>query len=208
MILSHEISDNTPTYGNNGNVEISNTSTIEINGARSMNINMPNHISTHIDFPSHFCIDGKTLSDYHDDFWFFDKIGFLECSLENLDSKLHLLNRNIEILIVKTQFEKCRNTEEYTMSQPTFEENLSYKLREYFPNLRVFGFDMISISSYKNRPSGRISHRLFLCENEILLLEDMKLSSLFIAPSELVIAPLLIKDSDGSPCFVYAKVGT
>jgi len=83
---------------------------------------------------------------------------------------------------------------------------LAYILKEQFPKLKVFGFDMISISSLKDRELGRLYHKQFLCENGILLLEDMKLSVLNSKPEFLIIAPLLISKADATPVFVYAKV--
>jgi len=206
IILSHLITNDMPVYGNKkSTVLITKNSSID-NGdiSNSLNIKIPNHIGTHIDFPNHFCKNGKILQDYNDNFWLFDKIGFIETSFKNIHLYLDDIDKDIEFLIVKTNFEKYRGTDKYVLEQPTVEPSLANVLKRKFKKLRVLGFDMISISSYTNRDLGREAHRSFLCENNLLLVEDMKLKNLTYCPSKLIVSPLLIKDSDGVPCFVYA----
>lgn len=195
-----------PTYGNQqGKVNITQASSMS-NGStsNSLMLQFPNHIGTHIDFPKHFCNNGKSLSDYADDFWFFNKIGFIESSFAELETILNTVDNEIEILIVKTGFEQFRGTERYTLAQPVIEPYLASLLKHKFKNLRVLGFDMISISSYLDRKKGREAHHAFLCDNDILLLEDMRLQDLRETPQSLIVAPLQIKKADGVPCFVYA----
>ena len=200
-VLSHSIDNTTPTYKN------ANPPKIVSNNAypREMHITINNHTSTHIDLPSHFCGNGKTLDSFDENFWFFEDVGFLESSLDNLLDNLDKVPACIEILLLKTGFEKYRGSKRYIFHQPIFPKNLAYILKEKFPKLRAFGFDMISISSIQDRRLGRLYHKEFLCENEIVLVEDMKLSSLSKSPKFLIIAPLLIKNADGVPVFVYAK---
>ena len=202
-ILSHFISNITPTYKNLNPPNI----VYDLALPKNINIYINNHTSTHIDLPAHFCKNEKTLNDFDEDFWFFKNIGFLKSSLDDLVDNLETLSNSIEILLLKTGFEKYRESDKYISNQPIFPKNLAYILKDRFPKLRVFGFDMISISSLKNRELGRLYHKEFLCENEILLLEDMKLSVLDNKPEFLIIAPLLINKADATPVFVYAKIG-
>lgn len=206
MVLSHIIDNDSPVYGNKKDqISIVNSSCLsEGDSSNSLFINISNHIGTHIDFPKHFCQKGKTLNNYSDDFWLFNNIGFIESSFEQLASKLDFLDCNIEILIVKTGFEKYRGTKKYIMEQPVVNPILANILRAKFKNLRVLGFDMLSISSYLDRQIGREAHKEFLCKNNILLLEDMKLDKLNSKPNKILIGPLLINEADGVPCFVYA----
>ena len=206
VVLSHYITADMPVYANKKDI-ISITQISSMNKAdtsNSLEIKMPNHIGTHIDFPSHFCKHGKVLQDYSDDFWFFDKVGFIEATFDNIEMHIKKLDKDIEILLVKTNFEKYRHTSKYVLEQPIIKPELANMIRQNFQNLRVLGFDMISVSSYTNRELGRKAHKSFLCDNDILLLEDMKLKNLNFCPDKIVIAPLMIKNSDGVPCFVYA----
>ena len=201
-VLSHWVDELTPTYNNGFPPIISCKDSLP----RNLTIKLNNHTSTHIDLPAHFCKNGKKLENFNENFWFFDKVGFLESNVDDFLNKLSLISKEIEILFLKTGFEKYRETKKYILEQPSFPEETAYRLKEEFPNLKIFGFDMLSISSLKNRSLGRKHHIEFLCKNEILLLEDMRLSVLSMVPKFVIIAPLLIKKADAAPVFVYAKV--
>ena len=73
-----------------------------------------------------------------------------------------------------------------------------------FPKLRVFGFDLISLTSKLDRAEGKKAHIEFLINNDILILEDMDLRFLEVSPSLVVIAPLQIQIADGVPCNVLS----
>ena len=67
-------------------------------------------------------------------------------------------------------------------------------------------FDFISLSSYQNRTLGRKSHKKFLIENDILIIEDMDLN--YIKGKKIISIsafPLLIDQVDGSPITVIAE---
>ncbi len=76
-------------------------------------------------------------------------------------------------------------------------------LKKKLPNLRAIGFDFISISSLKNRKEGRKAHREFL-KDDILIIEDMKLSDLKDRPDSILVSPLFIDKADGSPVSIWA----
>ena len=63
--LSYFLSESTPLYGNGSGIRFTKDKNI-CNGdsCNTTNLVFPNHSSTHIDFPYHFNIDGKTLNDY------------------------------------------------------------------------------------------------------------------------------------------------
>ena len=118
--LSHNIEIETPLYGGiKGEIDIIQTSSID-NGNTSNNskICFPSHCGTHIDFPLHFNSSGKSFQDYPESFWYFTKIGFIECPVEEVLEKIIPLQKDIEILILKTNFEQFRNTDKYWASQP------------------------------------------------------------------------------------------
>lgn len=207
IFLSHKIDNDTPLYGCKKLVTITQNKSIN-KGDTSNNLllQFPNHCSTHIDFPSHFCKKGKSLNDYGANFWIFNNIGFIKSTIDKLEKNISKLEKNIEILIVKTGFEKFRDKDKYWKNQPVIKPELANVLKNKFSKLRVFGFDMISLSSWQNRQMGRLAHKEFLCKMQILILEDMKLSGLHITPKQIIISPLLINKADGSPCNVLAHV--
>lgn len=206
VFLSFFYEESTPVYGGaKDTISFKSTSSIkEGNTANGFVIQLPNHSGTHLDFPHHFDDDGRTCSDYPPGFWIFEKVGFLACTIEEVPDKIVTLPGDIELLILKTGFGSKRNEEVYWSSQPVIPASFAAMLRSAFPQLRVFGFDLISLTSKLDRPEGKKAHLAFLIENDILVLEDMNLEHLTVSPSGVIITPLLIKDADGSPCTVIA----
>ena len=206
IYLSYFIEKTTPAYGGEKNcIQFEKIRSIG-NGDTSNNLRicLPTHIGTHIDFPYHFKEYGKKSSDYLPSFWLFNKIGFLNCSIEEVPNQVENLPNDIELLILKTGFGAKRNSDEYWASQPVIPASFAGIFRQKFPRLRVFGFDLISLTSKLDRAEGKRAHLDFLIANEILVLEDMKLDALETAPDKIIISPLQLMEADGAPCTVIA----
>lgn len=206
IFLSYFLNEETPVYGGEENAFVVEKTRQIIQGDNSNNmyLSFPNHIGTHIDFPYHFSSNGKTCSDYPASFWVFKKIGFLECSIEAIEDQSSGLPNDIEMLILKTGFGKRRNEREYWAEQPVIPSSLASFLKAGFPSLRLFGFDLISLTSKLNREEGKKAHLSFLIEEHILILEDMNLTGLSSIPSSVIVSPLQVDKSDGVPCNVIA----
>lgn len=206
LYLSYFLSENTPAYGGQkGMFSLKKIRQIS-DGDTSNNsaFDLSSHIGTHIDFPLHFSNKGKSCENYEPSFWIFNKIGFINCSIDEIVNKIENLPNDIELLIFKTGFGKERYNKIYWECQPIIKSELAFILKKRFPFLRVFGFDMISLTSKLDRLEGKKAHFSFLIENDILVLEDMDLSNLKETPDRVIIAPLLIEGADGSPCTVIA----
>ena len=206
IFLSHFININTPVYGGLKDKIIINEVNKISKGDSSNNtyLSFPAHVGTHIDFPYHFNSKAKTSSQYDVTFWIFNEVGFLECEISDIEINLNKLSINIELLILKTGFGNNREKSIYYTDQPVINANLAKKLKNRFPKLRVFGFDLISLTSKLNREEGKLAHQSFLLEEDILILEDMKLDGLKTSPKTVIVAPLLIDNIDGAPCTVIA----
>jgi kynurenine formamidase len=141
IFLSYFLNEATPVYGGEKNIFVVQKTRQIIQGDNSnnMHLSFPNHIGTHIDFPYHFSINGKTCSDYPASFWIFKKIGFLECSIEAIEAKCSSLPNDIEMLILKTGFGEKRARREYWANQPVIPSSLAAFLKVEFPSLRLFG---------------------------------------------------------------------
>lgn len=204
--LSYFLTENTPTYGGKtGTIRFTKEQSISKgNTSNNMKFEFPGHVGTHIDFPSHFSDDGKKCGDYPASFWIFNKIGYLKCQIHEIEKKIENLPSDIEILLIKTGFGNKRMTTEYWSSQPIIPSSLASLFKNKFPNIRVFGFDLISLTSKLDREEGKNSHIEFLLKNEILILEDMDLNELETTPSSIIIAPLQIDVADGVPCNVIS----
>lgn len=210
--LSHPLSINTPLYGGVGKISAEPLKSIQAgDSCNSFLLSFPNHSSTHVDCPKHFIANGKQILDFTAKDWIFINPGFLEFpSTKNqiidfnpCDFTLGTAADQLDFLIIKTRFETYRGQEEYWKNGPGISHKLANRLKTYFPNLRGIGIDFISVSSFSDRTEGRLAHFALLSQ-DILIVEDMKLSSLFQAPTKLVVSPLLFENLDGAPVTVFA----
>ena len=216
--LSYTINNDTPLYGGRTeNFNLYKTSSIQ-NGkiANDTRIESTVHTGTHIDLPYHFYTNGQTIDDYDIDFWFFKKPLFIELKPNNFVIKDELINilkdikdESYDILIIKTGICKFRDEEKYWKENYGFDPEIYEYLIKNFPDIKVIGFDSISISSWQNRDLGKVSHKVFLNPDKpILILEDMNLNNININSKlkNLLISPLRIGNCDGLPCTVFAQI--
>lgn len=210
--LSYFLDDRTPLYGGKKGISINKIDDISKGDtANTKKISMHNHSGTHIDFPNHFFDDGKVSSDYDPNFWVFETPFMLNIKAKEnqiicLDlSDLNKIPRETDFLILNTGFYKFRRLKKYWNNNPGIHPDLASMLRERCPNLKILGMDFISLTSYQHRALGKVAHREFLGNNEILLVEDMKLDELKKSPSRIICLPILIRDVDGCPVTILAE---
>jgi len=212
--LSYILDKGTPAYGDRNRFNIIKKSDISKGDvANDSSISTNVHIGTHIDMPYHFYENGQTIEDFDADFWVFKKSLFIEIEpngyiiKDEVIKKLDTIeNIGYEILVVKTGICHRRESPGFWAENYGFHPDIANYLREHFPNIRVIGFDSISVSSLTDRMLGREAHKRFLDpKNPILLLEDMDLRELNKNSTirELIISPLRISKCDGLPCTVF-----
>lgn len=212
--LSYTINECTPTYGNKNKFEIlKNKSILDGHGVNESIITMTSHIGTHLDMPYHFYENGQRICDFNDNFWCFEKIKIIEINPSGLVIKDELLQKiepsDCEILVVKTGLCYNRSMDIYWENNYGFSPDIYENLIDKMPNLRVFGFDTISISSFRHRDIGKTAHRKFLNPKKpILILEDMDLTEIYEDSkiSKILLAPFRLEKSDGIPCCVIGII--
>ena len=219
ILLSYKIDDLTPAYGGQEGFLSESLSSIE--KGDSANISkweLSNHLGTHIDFPHHFYQNGQTIDNFPLDFWIFKNktMQILELDLPT-DALLikpehtatQYVNFDAEFLLLKTGFDKYRNQEKYWKYNLGLSMEISDWIIKNFKKIRIVGLDSISISSWQHRDIGRKAHRKLLNpKNPILIIEDMDLSKVtdYTIFKRIYIAPLMISNSDGTPCTILAEV--
>jgi len=227
VYLSYILDSKTPTYANRNRFEQIKKSDISKGDvANDTTISTTVHIGTHIDMPYHFYENGQTIEDFDADFWVFqqDEILFIELRIENeeliirdelimelekIKNNSQFSTLNSQLLIVKTGICHRRETQEFWEKNYGFHLDIANYLREYFTNIKIFGFDSISVSSWQNRILGREAHKAFLePNNPILLLEDMDLRKITknTKLKEVIVSPLRIASCDGLPCTVFGVI--
>jgi len=213
LFLSYYINETTPLYGGEKAILVEKRS--EISKGASSNtkyLKLPNHSGTHIDFPNHFSDAGKRINDYPASFWKFNRVHVIPYTAKNdeiIDEVLvknYVIPVDTEFLIINTGFGNCREETAYWNNNPGLSPSLATPLKIRCPNLKAVGFDFISVSSFQNRLLGRAAHKAFLLDNDILLIEDMKLDELNEKKIKSITAlPLMIDKIDGSPISIIAK---
>ena len=184
---------------------------------RETSLRLSAHAGTHLDFPSHFYRDGKKGDDYPLEAFFFERVALVECDcLESeaaVDSSVvaGLTDPSIELLLIKTHYCTLRDDERYWSDSPVVRGDLASSLRSLFPKLRAVGFDLISVTSRRDKDEGRRAHLDFLDGaggREILLIEDMNLNAVSRSThfQRVMAVPVFFKDMEGSPCTVLAEV--
>jgi len=175
-------------------------------------LSMSLHTGTHVDMPCHFFERGQTIADFPADFWFFEKPLFIDITPENnvikdeLISRLINADKDTDCIIVNTGFD--RHDTDQLMKNPGFHEDTAEYIRQNFRNVRLFGFDSISVSSFADRPEGRKAHKAFLNpDSPIILLEDMNLTDKdYRSVRRLIVSPLRVDGADGLPCTVIGEL--
>jgi kynurenine formamidase len=217
IFLSHVIATDTPSYGNRDSFKDElNTSFKLGDKAETSNWSFSNnHFGTHIDAPRHFMIEGKTVTDFDANFWVFSKISCVEvpCSTAALIGLKEITSFNIdpevELLLFKTGYEQYRDLDKYWNENPGIAPELGVYLKEKFKNLRAIGFDFISVTSFQHRDVGREAHLALLDGlRPILPIEDMSLALVTSSSDimEVVVSPLRVFQSNGSPVTVIASI--
>ena len=218
IFLSHPLTSDTPTYGNRDQLKISANSAINTgdtaNSSRWVFTN--NHIGTHIDVPYHFDQSGRRILDIEPEEWIFKYVALVDipCRSARLIEPRHFANinieSNVELLLIRTGFEKFRGEKRFWNANPGFSPSLPNYFRKTFPALRCIGFDFISITSFKHRVIGKQCHEAFLCpstgEDPILAIEDMSLANAKKSIDWVLVSPLRIEEGNGSPGTVFSSI--
>lgn len=216
IFMSHSINEDTPTYGDRDQLSISVKSEIVDGiGANTSVINFSNnHMGTHMDTPFHFCMDGKKTLDYDADDFYYTKVAVVKCPcneaklIQREDLNLENVPKDVDFLLIDMDYEQYRSEDKYHNDNPGLHASLADELREEFKNLKIIGFDSISLTSWKYRPEGREGHRAFLCgDNPFLIIEDVSFKNLKNNKIDwAVVAPLRTIDGNGGPVTIMAKL--
>jgi len=220
IYLSYPLSEELSAYGNGKRLQVNQVRRIDKgDGSNNTEISLPTHFGTHIDFPYHFSCTGETIDDISPDFFVFKNTSIISIESFNyiedyLIKPYHLVDLidnctdSTELLFIKTGFCNKRKSEDYWKSGFGIGLGVAALLKQRFPQLRMIGFDLISLNSYQQREIGRKAHKEFLVDHNILLLEDVNLSyvSNISNFNQVIVSPLYIKGADGAPVTILANI--
>ncbi|BCB96313.1 metal-dependent hydrolase [Dissulfurispira thermophila] len=216
IYLSYILTNELPVYGGMTSLNIDAVKSISYGDlANVYSFTMQNHWGTHVDCPAHFFENGKNVTDYSPEFWFFKNPQVVEISLKPSEllycnTWIKQIDCSTDILILRSGWYKLRDNKQYYKENPGIHPEVGYFLRKNYPQIRAIGIDWISISPFQNRDIGREAHRAFLNPNgmnkPILLIEDMNLSSNLMGIKEVWVMPLRVETIDSAPCTVIGVI--
>lgn len=216
IYLSYELSETLSNYGGSKGIEIEWLRRMDKGDASNNSaLSLSSHTGTHIDYPLHFFKEGKTGSDYKAGNFVFHEVGVLDISKSDITDYLispknleNSLPSSVEFLIIKTGFCTSRNEEKYWNFNWGFGLGTADFLKKTFPKLKAIGFDLISLSSFQQRETGRAAHKEFLEKNDVLIVEDLDLKEVSSTTKikTLVVAPLRFVGADGTPVTIMAEI--
>ena len=217
--LSHVIGPDTPSYGGHFPLETEVLKSInEGDSCNEISVRMPLHFGTHVDAPRHFDDSGMTVDQFPPEYWRCTKVCLLdipigEDGLVRLSDDSPLLSEiddDCELLLLRTGSQTLRASSPnlYATRGPSLCDDFASWIRRNRA-LKFLGIDSISVSSPQKRELGRKAHTALLAPgigSTVLIIEDMDLSNLQTAPSEVWILPLRLAGADGAPVTVVAKL--
>lgn len=213
--LSHALDERTPAYGGGAGFSVNAGKSLARGDSCSvMRMTLSNHLGSHVDAPSHFLHDSSTLDAYGPSDWVFSAPRLVDLSPvepgsiigpSEVERAVDACNAYVDLLLIRTGFEKWRGQDVYWRENPGFSPDLAEYLISTFPGIKAIGFDSISLSSHRHREIGREAHRRFLGAN-VRIFEDLALSQVNGCDSLLsvVALPLRIAGADGAPCTILA----
>lgn len=213
--LSYRLTEDTPSYGGNGRLEITKEKSFEQGAScETFKMSLPNHYGTHVDCPAHFFRKGMRVAEVKANFWFFRSPQVIPTRLASgevmgIEAVKNRIKKGTDLLLLKSGWSKKRGQEEYARANPGIGASVGYFLRSRYPSVRAIGFDWISLSSYLDQEEGRKAHRAFLnpggVGRPLMIIEDMDLSEVTPQLQEVFVFPLRVDGIDSAPCTVVGK---
>lgn len=217
LFLSYPLTNDTPSYGDRDSFyESVNSEILNGLGANTSKwVFTNNHLGTHVDTPFHFYNSGKRILDITADELFFYHIHVIskpqsKGELIDLTSQeISTIPVDTDFLIIKTDYCNLRGTKKYIFDNPGLHKKLASKLKGCLPDLRVIGFDFISLTSWNHREHGRESHRAFLSpDNDFMIIEDMDLTHVTenCKIKNLIMVPMRTIHGNGGPVTIISDI--
>ena len=194
--ISWPISNQMTTYKDKQDVLISHTRTWETHQSRESKISCGVHTGTHVDAPAHFLENGKTIDQIN----LSALIGSCQVfDLTYVSEKITAYDlKNLDFATCSRALFKTKNS--LVLDTGLFDANFVYldqSAAQYLvtKNLIAVGVDGLGIE--RNQP-GHETHKILL-ENDILIIEGLRLGHVMPGSYELVCLPLVLIGTDGAP---------
>jgi arylformamidase len=198
--ISWPITNDMTAYKDRRVVHIAPTKELAKNGVQESLITLGSHTGTHIDAPVHFIANGMTVDQISvDHFMSPCRVIDLSHCIDKISAS-DLLPHNVmhdEIILLKTANSAHSATAHF---EPNF-VYLAADASEFLvhKNIKTVGIDYLGIE--RNQP-GHETHRLLL-ENNIVIIEGLRLQNVVAGSYTLYCLPLLIPGCDAAPARAF-----
>lgn len=194
--ISWPLSKATTGYKDRSIIEFSDRKTMSRDGARETTITLDSHSGTHIDAPSHFINDGKTI-DQLDLTSVVGTATVLDCS-SVVDGITYdfLADKNIgqnDIILFKTTNSQTQPTEKFTPHFVYLEVSGARFLTE--KKVKAVGIDYLGIE--RGQPGHLTHHELM--NHSIAIIEGLRLGHVAPGEYQFVCLPLYLVGLEASP---------
>ena len=194
--ISWPITQNITEYKNKKYINIVQTSDFKHDKVREKLITMHSHTGTHIDAPSHFLHHGKSLDQldlnkFYGPCKVFD-VSDIKEKITDKDLQKFDIQEN-DIIILKTKNSNLHETGNFVADFVYLDASGAKYLVD--KKIKTFGFDYLGIE--RNQPEHNT--HLYLLENEIPIIEGLRLKDVIEDEYILSCFPVLLKEADGAP---------
>lgn len=162
--LTHKMENEMTAYSPEEKPHIEPLFSFEKDGFNVTSLGLTSHLGTHIDVPFHIFEKGKNICDFPVETFF----GRGKCvafeELESLDF-LSLEDKNIDYILICTEWDKFWNQEEYFEGYPVMTKKIAEKIA--CSSLKGIGIDCISPDFYNSHIME--IHKILLSHDKIIV---------------------------------------
>ncbi len=200
--ISTLIEEGMPQYPGQQPVNLDKAKTIESGGAAESLLTIHSHAGTHIDAPSHFILNGKTIDQIEPS----KLVGLCRViDLSGIDN-LEIQVSDLSSTEIKTRDRILFKTKNSLGDRRDFENfiSVSEEVARFLVDrgIVLVGTDFFGIE--KRRNPGHPVHTAFL-EKDIVIVEGLDLSKVEGGEYEIMCMPIKIKGADAAPARVFLK---
>ncbi len=196
--LTMDLDERTPIYPGDPKPEIIEAATIDKDGWNEKRLSFNSHFGTHIDAPFHMIEKGKKLTDFGMEKFIGEGIVIDVRGSKEINADLTIVKTD-DIVFFFTRHSENAYSDSYVSDWPVISETMAKELVR--KGVKIIGTDTPSPDK-----SPFSVHKL-LFKHDILIVENLvNLKQLAGKRFECIILPLKIRDADGAPCRVVARL--